>query len=118
MSASTAAFESGSESTVPDGPVVPAPRFDPDAGWRLHHQVAVRPEPFGALLYHFGTRKLSFLKNRKIVEVVNALVIIPTRAQPCVPPASTTTSRRLTCTRWACSSSPRCWSPRRLHDHR
>jgi putative mycofactocin binding protein MftB len=73
MSASTAAFESGSESTVPDGPVVPAPRFDPDAGWRLHHQVAVRPEPFGALLYHFGTRKLSFLKNRKIVEVVNAL---------------------------------------------
>ncbi len=47
--------------------------FDPDRGWRLHHQVAVRPEPFGALLYHFGTRKLSFLKNRKIVEVVNAL---------------------------------------------
>jgi putative mycofactocin binding protein MftB len=35
--------------------------FDPDLGWRLHHQVAVRPEPFGALLYHFGTRKLSFL---------------------------------------------------------
>ncbi len=77
MSASTAAFESGSESTfesrMADGPVGPAPRFDPDAGWRLHHQVAVRPEPFGALLYHFGTRKLSFLKNRKIVEVVNAL---------------------------------------------
>ncbi|MBN9634389.1 MAG: mycofactocin biosynthesis chaperone MftB, partial [Actinobacteria bacterium] len=23
--------------------------FDPDRGWRLHHQVAVRPEPFGAL---------------------------------------------------------------------
>lgn len=47
--------------------------FDPDLGWRLHHQVSVRPEPFGALLYHFGTRKLSFLKNRKIVEVVNSL---------------------------------------------
>lgn len=47
--------------------------FDPDRGWRLHHQVAVRPEPFGALLYHFGTRKLSFLKNRTIVEVVNSL---------------------------------------------
>ena len=47
--------------------------FDPDRGWRLHHQVAVRPEPFGALLYHFGTRKLSFLKNRTIVTVVNSL---------------------------------------------
>ena len=47
--------------------------FDPDVSWRLHHQVAVRPEPFGALLYHFGTRKLSFLKNRTIVSVVNSL---------------------------------------------
>lgn len=47
--------------------------FDPDLGWQLHHQVAVRPEPFGALLYHFGTRKLSFLKNRTIVDVVNSL---------------------------------------------
>jgi mycofactocin biosynthesis protein MftB len=47
--------------------------FDPDLSWRLHHQVAVRPEPFGALLYHFGTRKLSFLKNRTIVAVVNSL---------------------------------------------
>ena len=47
--------------------------FDPDCGWRLHHQVAVRPEPFGALLYHFGTRKLSFLKNTTIVDVVKSL---------------------------------------------
>ncbi len=50
-----------------------ATAFDPDRSWRLHHQVAVRPEPFGALLYHFGTRKLSFLKNRTIVDVVNSL---------------------------------------------
>ena len=41
--------------------------------WRLHPQVAVRPEPFGALLYHFGTRKLSFLKNRTILTVVTSL---------------------------------------------
>ena len=41
--------------------------FDPTRTWRLHPQVAVRPEPFGALLYHFGTRKLSFLKNRTIL---------------------------------------------------
>jgi putative mycofactocin binding protein MftB len=47
--------------------------FDPDRGWRLHPSVAVRPEPFGALLYHFGTRKLSFLKNRTILEIVQSL---------------------------------------------
>eukprot|EP01133_Synstelium_polycarpum_P024901 gene24901-29885_t len=34
---------------------------------------ALRPEPFGALLYHFATRKLSFLKNTTIVAVVKAL---------------------------------------------
>ena len=47
--------------------------FDLDAPWRLHPQVAVRPESFGALLYHFGTRKLSFLKNRTILTVVQSL---------------------------------------------
>ena len=47
--------------------------FDLDARWRLHPQVAVRPEPFGALLYHFGTRKLSFLKNTRVVDVVCSL---------------------------------------------
>lgn len=47
--------------------------FDLDARWRLHPQVALRPEPFGALLYHFGTRKLSFLKNRAVVDVVALL---------------------------------------------
>ena len=45
----------------------------PDSVLRLHNRVSVRPEPFGALLYHFGTRKLSFLKNRTIVDVINAL---------------------------------------------
>jgi mycofactocin biosynthesis protein MftB len=47
--------------------------FDPDRRWRLHPQVSVRPEPFGALLYHFGTRKLSFLKNRTIAALVSCL---------------------------------------------
>jgi putative mycofactocin binding protein MftB len=51
--------------------------FDPSLGWRVHPQVAVRPEPFGALLYHFGTRKLSFLKNRVIVTVVESLADHP-----------------------------------------
>jgi len=47
--------------------------IDASLAWRLHPQVAVRPEPFGALLYHFGTRKLSFLKNRTILAVVESL---------------------------------------------
>ncbi|MGE5694773.1 MAG: mycofactocin biosynthesis chaperone MftB [Candidatus Sericytochromatia bacterium] len=47
--------------------------FDPARPWRLHPQVAVRPEPFGALLYHFGTRKLSFLKDRTILAIVQSL---------------------------------------------
>lgn len=51
--------------------------FDPGRAWRLHPQVAVRPEPFGALLYHFGTRKLSFLKNRTIFAVVQSLADCP-----------------------------------------
>ena len=41
--------------------------------WALNPKVAVRPEPFGALLYHFGTRKLSFLKNRTVVGIVETL---------------------------------------------
>ena len=47
--------------------------FDPGLGWRLHPQVAVRPEPFGALLYHFGNRRLSFLKSRRLLELVQEL---------------------------------------------
>ncbi len=51
--------------------------FNLDVPWRLHPQVAVRPESFGALLYHFGTRKLSFLKNRTILAVVQSLADHP-----------------------------------------
>ena len=40
---------------------------------QLHPQVSVRPEPFGALLYHFGTRRLSFLKDRRLLDVVQRL---------------------------------------------
>ena len=47
--------------------------FDLDARWTLHPQVALREESFGALLYHFGTRRLSFLKDATVVEVVRAL---------------------------------------------
>ncbi len=39
----------------------------------LHPQVALRPEPFGALAYHYGNRKLVFLKHRDVVAVAQAL---------------------------------------------
>ncbi len=39
----------------------------------LHPQVALRPEPFGALAYHYGTRRLVFLKHPDIVAVVREL---------------------------------------------
>jgi mycofactocin biosynthesis protein MftB len=44
-----------------------------DRGWRVAPQVAVRPEPFGALVYHFGTRRLTFLKSRLLLDVVSGL---------------------------------------------
>ncbi|HEX3825625.1 MAG TPA: mycofactocin biosynthesis chaperone MftB, partial [Mycobacteriales bacterium] len=47
--------------------------FDLDRAWRLHPKVSVRPERFGALLYHFGTRRLSFLKSPTLLSVVRAL---------------------------------------------
>jgi len=39
----------------------------------LDPQVALRPEPFGALAYHYGTRRLIFLKHPDVVRVVEAL---------------------------------------------
>ncbi len=58
-------------STDPLGSMTP--EFELDRPWALHPQVAVRPERFGALAYHFGTRRLSFLKSRKLVELVSSL---------------------------------------------
>ncbi|MCW4353652.1 mycofactocin biosynthesis chaperone MftB [Hoyosella sp. YIM 151337] len=42
-------------------------------GWALSPSVALRPEPFGALAYHFGNRRLTFLKRPELVELVRAL---------------------------------------------
>jgi putative mycofactocin binding protein MftB len=60
-----------------------APAFDLERPWRLHEQVALRPEPFGALAYHFGTRRLSFLKSRKLLAVVEGLAEHPTGRAAC-----------------------------------
>ena len=57
--------------------------FDLDAPWRLHPQVSVRPERFGALLYHFGTRRLSFLKSPALLAVVSSLAGQPSARAAC-----------------------------------
>ncbi len=58
--------------------------FDLDARWTLDRQVSVRPEPFGALLYHFGTRRLSFLKDPRLHVVVTTLDGHPTARDACL----------------------------------
>jgi mycofactocin biosynthesis protein MftB len=45
--------------------------------WMLSPSVALRPEPFGALAYHFGNRKLTFLKRPELVVVVRGLADHP-----------------------------------------
>ena len=47
--------------------------FDPDRPYRLHERVALRPEPFGALAYHYGNRRLNFLRAHELVALVEAL---------------------------------------------
>ena len=47
--------------------------FDARLPWQRARSVAIRPEPFGALVYHFGNRKLSFLKSKTLVAVVESL---------------------------------------------
>ena len=59
------------------------PTFDLDAPWQLHPQVSLRPEPFGALLYHFGSRRLSFLKDPALTRVVEGLNGAPAARLAC-----------------------------------
>lgn len=44
-----------------------------ESSLELHPQVAIRPEPFGALAYHYGNRRLIFLKHPDVVAVVESL---------------------------------------------
>jgi mycofactocin biosynthesis protein MftB len=64
--------------------VVSTSAFDADAAWRVSPQVAIRPESFGALAYHFGTRRLSFLKSRLLLRVVESLGEHPSARAACV----------------------------------
>jgi mycofactocin biosynthesis protein MftB len=47
--------------------------FDLNHPYRLNPSVALRPEPFGALAYHFGNRRLTFLKTPQLVSAVRLL---------------------------------------------
>lgn len=44
-----------------------------EEAWTLSPAVSLRPEPFGALAYHFGNRKLTFLKTPALVTAVRGL---------------------------------------------
>ncbi|MEV7045992.1 mycofactocin biosynthesis chaperone MftB [Amycolatopsis sp. NPDC051061] len=57
--------------------------FDLDGPWRLDDRVSIRPERFGALLYHFGTRRLSFLKSPTLLDVVRGLAEHPDARAAC-----------------------------------
>jgi mycofactocin biosynthesis protein MftB len=57
---------------APPAPISSEP-FDPSARYGLDPQVALRPEPFGALAYHYGTRRLTFLRSPLLAQVVRDL---------------------------------------------
>jgi putative mycofactocin binding protein MftB len=50
-----------------------AAAFEAAVRYELHPDVALRPEPFGALAYHYGSRRLTFLRSPLLVEVVRTL---------------------------------------------
>ncbi len=39
----------------------------------LHPRVSLRPEPFGALAYHYDNRRLNFLRSPDLVNLVREL---------------------------------------------
>jgi len=64
--------------------------FSPERAWRLNPQVALRDESFGALAYHYGNRRLVFLKSRLLVTLVSSLADYPSASDALarVPAAS------------------------------
>jgi putative mycofactocin binding protein MftB len=54
--------------------VTPTPGgLDGSRRYRLDPDVALRPEPFGALAYHYGSRRLTFLRSPQLAELVRHL---------------------------------------------
>jgi mycofactocin biosynthesis protein MftB len=57
-----------------------APAFDAGRGYALHPDLALRPERFGALAYHYGNRRLTFLKSPQLTAIVQDLAEYPSAA--------------------------------------
>ena len=55
--------------------------FASERAWRLNPQVALRDESFGALAYHYGNRRLVFLKSRLLVDLCRRSVSTRARAR-------------------------------------
>ncbi|MDE3205639.1 MAG: mycofactocin biosynthesis chaperone MftB [Acidobacteriota bacterium] len=47
--------------------------FDSSVRYSLDPKVALRPEPFGALAYHYGSRRLTFLRTKLLADLVGRL---------------------------------------------
>ena len=47
--------------------------IDLGAPWTLSEEVSLRDEPFGALAYHHGSRRLIFLRSHALVDLVRDL---------------------------------------------
>jgi putative mycofactocin binding protein MftB len=77
------AHRSGTVHDTPGTVSAPAPAraFDASLPWELSPQVSLRPESFGALAYHFGTRRLSFLKSPVLLDVVRSLGDLPSAVE-------------------------------------
>ena len=62
--------------------------FDAGRAYEKHPQVTIRREGFGGLAYHFGNRRLVFLKAPELVTLVEALGGYPSAREAmaaCVP---------------------------------
>ncbi len=62
--------------------------FDMGRAYEKHPQVAIRPEGFGGLAYHYGNRRLVFLKAPELVALVESLGDFPSARDAmaaCVP---------------------------------
>jgi putative mycofactocin binding protein MftB len=57
----------------PAVPPAPSSGLDRRGRYELDPDVGLRDERFGALAYHYGNRRLTFLNDRRLVDVVRRL---------------------------------------------